>query len=104
MEEKYPRTWQFLLDNKELLGTRERGTFSDRSDWYGYVYLRNMDKFDLPKIMTQVLADKSSFALDINGKYYFPGGGNAGGYGIIPEEENLSLKFLCALLNSSLLD
>ena len=104
LKQKYPRTWQYLVDNKEQLSKRERGTFSNRSDWYGYVYLKNMDKFDLPKIMTQVLASKSSFALDPEGRFYFPGGGNAGGYGIIPKEENLSLAYLCALLNSSLLD
>lgn len=104
LEQKYPKTWRYLLDNKEDLGKRERGTFVERPDWYGYVYLKNMDKFDLPKIMTQVLANRSAFAIDPEGKYYFPGGGNAGGYGIIPKQQNLSLGFLCALLNSSLLD
>jgi type I restriction-modification system DNA methylase subunit len=104
LEQKYPRIWQYLQNNKEDLGKRERGTFIERPDWYGYVYLKNMDKFDLPKIMTQVLANRSAFAIDHEGKYYFPGGGNAGGYGVILKEQNLSLKFLCALLNSSLLD
>lgn len=104
LKQKCPKTWRYLLDNKEDLGKRERGTFVERPDWYGYVYLKNMDKFDLPKIMTQVLANRSVFAIDSEGKYYFPGGGNAGGYGVIPKEQSLSLKFLCALLNSSLLD
>jgi type I restriction-modification system DNA methylase subunit len=104
LEQKYPKTWQYLLNNREDLGKRERGTFVERSDWYGYVYLKNMDKFDLPKIMTQVLANRSAFAIDFEGKYYFPGGGNAGGYGLIPREQSLSTKFLCALLNSSFLD
>jgi len=104
LKRRYPKTWQYLLDNKKDLGKRERGTFVERPDWYGYVYLKNMDKFDLPKIMTQVLANRSAFAIDQEGRYYFPGGGNAGGYGVIPREQKLSLKFLCALLNSSLLD
>jgi type I restriction-modification system DNA methylase subunit len=104
LEQRYPKTWQYLLNTREDLGKRERGTFVERSDWYGYVYLKNMDKFDLPKIMTQVLANKSTFAIDLEGKYYFPGGGNAGGYGVIPREQSLSIKFLCALLNSSFLD
>jgi len=105
LEQKYPKTWQYLLDNKEELSKRERGTFGGRSDWYGYVYLKNMDKFDHPKIMTQVLANRSTFAIDFEGKYYFPGGGNAGGYGItIKDGVNLSLEYICGLLNSNLLD
>lgn len=103
LQQDYPRTWQYLLDNKAVLGEREGGTFVNK-DWYGYVYLKNMDKFDQPKIMTQVLADKSTFSIDLNGKYYFVGGGNAGVYGIIAKDERLTSRFLCALLNSMLLD
>ena len=105
LQKKYPRIWRYLLDNKELLEKRERGKWANRPDWYGYVYLKNMDKFDLPKILTQVLASRASFSLDEDGKYYFPGGGNAGGYGIFLKKGiNLSLKYVCALLNSNLLD
>ncbi|MDE2588139.1 MAG: hypothetical protein KGL95_00515, partial [Patescibacteria group bacterium] len=62
-------------------------------------------QFDQDKIMTQVLASQSSFALDRGNKYYFVGGGNAGGYGVsLPPSSKISLEYLLALLNSSLLD
>jgi hypothetical protein len=104
-EKNAPRTWRYLVDNKLLLEKRERGRWAGRSDWYGYIYLKNMDKFNLPKIMTQVLASRASFSLDEKGEFYFPGGGGAAGYGItIKGDAKLSLKFVCALLNSNLLD
>ncbi|MEM3488728.1 MAG: Eco57I restriction-modification methylase domain-containing protein, partial [Nitrososphaerota archaeon] len=94
LRQNYPRIWQYLQDNKEDLGKREKGMLQKSLDWYGYIYLKNMDKFGLPKIMTQVLANRSTFAIDHEGKYYFPGGGNAGGYGVILRKQNASLVYL----------
>lgn len=102
-----PRTWQYLTEKeiKKKLENRENGRMKGKPDWYGYIYRKNLNKFDLPKVLTQVLASKASFALDTEGNFYFPGGGNAGGYGIIPKtDEELSLAYLCGILNSSLLD
>jgi hypothetical protein len=102
---KYPRTWRYLLDNKEHLEARERGKWKGVANWYAYGRRQNLEQFDQPKIMTQVLASKASFALDLNEKLYFVGGGNAGGYGITCKPiKNLSLKYACALVNSALLD
>ena len=56
------------------------------------------------KIMTQVLAKKAMFTLDSFGKYYFVGGGNAGGYGLILKNDSLNYKFILGILNSSLSD
>jgi len=105
LSKEYPRIWKYLIDNRSQLEKRERGSWAGRPDWYGYVYLKNMDKFGLPKIMTQVLANSASFALDEVGRYCFVGGGNAGGYGItLKENMSLSLEYICGLLNSNLLD
>lgn len=100
-----PKTWDYLYKNKEKLWKREKGKWADQENWYGYVYPKNMDKFDNKKILVQVLANKSSFSLDLDGRFYFPGGGNAGGYGILlDEKDELTLPLLCAFLNSSLLE
>jgi type I restriction-modification system DNA methylase subunit len=105
LSKEYPRIWKYLIDNRSQLEKRERGSWAGRPDWYGYIYLKNMDKFGLPKIMTQVLASRSSFAIDDKGLFYFTGGGGAAGYGVtIKADVGVSLEFICALLNSSLLD
>ncbi|MEO0279036.1 MAG: TaqI-like C-terminal specificity domain-containing protein, partial [candidate division WOR-3 bacterium] len=105
LKTKYPRIWQYLLDNQDFLRLRDRGAWRNREDWYAYGRHQNIEKFEQKKIMTQVLASRSSFSLDNEGIFYFVGGGNAGGYGIILKEDvSLSLAYLCSLLNSSLLD
>jgi type I restriction-modification system DNA methylase subunit len=102
---KYPHAWEYLLDNKNYLEMRERGKWKGVANWYAYSRRQNLEQFDQPKIMTQVLASRASFALDLGEKLYFVGGGNAGGYGItIKPIKNLSLQYVCALLNSVLLD
>jgi len=103
-KEKYPRTWQYLLGNKKALEDRENGKMK-HGRWYGYVYPKNLSKFQSSKIMTQVLASKASFTFDDAGKYYFVGGGNAGGYGVtLPADSKVEYHYLLGLLNSSLLD
>ncbi|MGC8585282.1 MAG: TaqI-like C-terminal specificity domain-containing protein [Thermoplasmata archaeon] len=64
-----------------------------------------MEKFEQPKIITQVLASRNTFALDNEGEYYFVGGGNAGGYGIVLKEEYKDYYYyILALLNSKVLE
>jgi len=102
---KYPKIWEYLNENKERLENRERGKLKGSPRWYGYIYEKNHDKFELPKILIQVLSNKPTFALDDIGQYYFVGGGTAGGNAIILKEDtSVSLRYLLALLNSSLLD
>ena len=104
-ESRYSRTWKYLLDNRQHLESRERGKWTGVANWYAYGRRQNLEQFDQPKIMTQVLANRSSFAIDDVGFYYFVGGGNAGGYGVVlKSDQNLSLSFVCGLLNSSVLD
>jgi len=104
LQSNFPKVWRYLLDNREILENRERGRWKV-PNWYAYGRRQNLEQFDQPKIMTQVLASRASFALDEEGLLYFTGGGGAAGYGItIKEESKLSLKYICALLNSSLLD
>jgi len=73
--------------------------------WYAHWCPRTIDRFRAPKIVTQVLAARASFALDRQGAYTFVGGGNAGVYGIIPEvADEDRLWLLLAILNSRTFD
>lgn len=103
-KKRYPKAWAYLKENEKLLRGREKGKM-DHDEWYAYVYPKNLDSFDQPKLMTQVLAQRASFSFDKEGSYYFVGGGNAGGYGIVLKKDaKISYPYLLALLNSSLLD
>ncbi len=108
LEKNLPKTWNYLKMHEDKLKGREKGKWKNRSDWYDHSYRKNLEKFENTKILTQVLANQSSFTLDKNGQYYFVGGGNAGGYGILLNDilkgNNEKYKYVLALLNSKLLD
>ena len=99
----YPKAWKYLLDNRSILESRERGKWKEVKDWYAFGRRQNLEQFDQPKVMTQVLAYRSSFSLDITDFYYFAGAGGSNGYGLTIKQD-LSLEYMCGLLNSSLLD
>ena len=104
MRTSYPQAWEYLNKNKEKLQKRADAS-KLKEKWYLYVYEKNHNRFYKPKIMTGVLAKKASFAFDTEGKYYFVGGGNAGGYGIqILQPSKISNSYILGLLNSRLLD
>ncbi|CAD6491706.1 MAG: Eco57I restriction-modification methylase [Candidatus Argoarchaeum ethanivorans] len=105
MERFYPKTLAYLTESKEKLDGRENGKMKERSDWYLYSQEHNLADFENPKILTQVLSNHSSFTFDKEGKYYFVGGGNAGGYGIRLKDNNISnYYFILSLLNSRVLE
>ncbi len=108
LEKRFPKTWEYFNHNEERLRNRENGTWKERSDWYAYGRRQNIEMFEQMKLMTGVLAKRASFTFDREGKYYFVGGGNAGGYGVVLNEKfgNSPEKYLfvLALLNSKLLD
>ena len=95
------KIWEYLNECREKLEGREKGKMKN-DKWYGYVYLKNMALFNKSKILTQVLCKNSSLSLDLSDKFYFVGGGTAGGYGISLNEE-ISSFILISILNSKLI-
>jgi hypothetical protein len=95
----YPKTWDYLLQNKPYLENREQGKMKCEN-WYSYVYPKNIEVMQSAKILVPDIAERASFALDETGEFAF-----TSGYGItFKEEVQLSPKFILALLNSQLLD
>jgi methylase of polypeptide subunit release factors len=105
IKRNYPHIAEYLEEVRSILQSRQEGKLKGAKDWYGYIYRKNLEKYEKPKLLTQVLASRNSFTFDEKGQYYFVGGGNAGGYGI-----TLNKKFendyyvVLALLNSKLLE
>jgi hypothetical protein len=106
LSESYPQTYQYLLDCRKILESREHGKWKhDR--WYALGRSQNLNQMEQTKILTPSIAKSASFTLDTNEFYYFvgSGGGGGGGYGITlkkihPDES----KYVLGLLNSRLLD
>lgn len=96
---RFPKTYAYLQDNKTVLERRENGRMRG-SDWYGFVYPKNIDVMKSPKILVPDIADRAAFALDERGQYAF-----TSGYGItfLPGISE-SPKYFVGLLNSRVLD
>jgi hypothetical protein len=99
MRERFPKTLAYLLNNKTYLENRERGRMHG-SDWYAYIYPKNIDVMHTTKILVPDIADHASFALDETGKYAFTSGYGITLKSIVAE----SPKYILGLLNSKTLD
>jgi hypothetical protein len=98
-ESKFPSTWAYLSKNRRYLEDRESGKMKG-SNWYGFIYPKNLDIMMSPKLLVPDIADRASFALDESGTFAF-----TSGYGItLKEKSGLTLKFVLGLANSSVLD
>ncbi len=99
MKSRFPRAYNYLLMNKSVLQKRERGRMRGRN-WYAFVYPKNIELMQRPKILVPDIADRASFALDNSGAFAF-----TSGYGItLKPELSGSPQYILALLNSRLLD
>ena len=100
LRSKFPKATAYFERHKAKLLARDNAS-SLGENWHLFVYEKNLDKFESPKLLTQVLADRGRFTFDHNGQYYFVGGGNAGGYGIrLKEESPENYYYVLGVLNS----
>lgn len=101
MKSRYPKTWEYLLENRPYLEGREGGNLRV-PDWYAFGRSQALDVMPLPKIFTPDIAARASFSLDPIGDAFFTGG-VAGGYGVLVLPEH-SREYVLGLLNSRLLE
>jgi type I restriction-modification system DNA methylase subunit len=103
LEEKYPRIWEYFTSNKERMINRDIS--GDAKIWWQFGRNQNIIEMSQPKLITQVLASKASYTADLEGQYYFVGGGNAGGYGVkLKPEYEKYYHYVLGLLNSTPID
>lgn len=104
LQEEYPETWNYLKeveddlkDRDYLMDAIEKGNMG-YSYWYEMWKPRRLEWMTSSKLLTQVLAKRTALAVDEEGKYFFVGGGTAGGNAVIIEGDE---RYVQALLNSS---
>jgi hypothetical protein len=101
----YPKAWAYLCSCREPLEARERSKWKGNERWYAYGRGQALGLVGRPKLLCPSIAKRSSFAVDASGALSFAGsgGGGGGGYGLLVRP-GISMDYLCALLNSSLLE
>lgn len=106
LEENYPNVWNYLIENRELLESRERGKWK-HDKWYAFGRNQNLNQMHQVKILTPSIANSASYYLDSEKSFYFvgSGGGGGGGYGITLKNNSIEeYKYILGLLNSKLVD
>jgi len=99
MQHEFPRTLTYLQHNKDVLERRENGRMRG-TNWYAYVYPKNIELMKQPKILVPDISNRAQFALDDNGEYAL-----ASGYAItLKPDSRLTPKYVLGLLNSRLLE
>ena len=100
LEAETPKTWDYLNEHKLYLEGREKNKMVG-DKWYGYVYPKALTVINSAKIFTPDIAPSPRFSYDSKGEFAFTGGA-AGGYGILPKNDE-DFKFLLAVLNSTVI-
>ena len=101
LENKYPKTYAYLLTQKDKLSSRKdsRKEISN-NDWYKLVRKGKLDFFKSKKILTPGLSKNNSFAIDKLGLTYLCGG--AGVFGLV--QDKIDNNTLLAILNSKVVE
>jgi len=100
IKEKYPKGWSYLSSHREELMNRERGKWH-HARWYAFGRSQNLTQMDAAKLIIQVTAQRPTVLLDEHG-LYMTGGGSGPFYGIRPKKPSFPIKYLLAILNSTL--
>ncbi|MCK5022052.1 MAG: Eco57I restriction-modification methylase domain-containing protein [Candidatus Pacebacteria bacterium] len=97
LENKYPNTWTYLLENKKILENREKGRMKGKN-WYAYIYPKNLTKQNSKKILIPHVVKNTIAAIDEKGEYCLD---NVGANGIIIKDEVKEHNYyFLAILNS----
>jgi hypothetical protein len=95
-----PNTWEYFNHFKEELESREGGRMRGKDDWYGYIYPKNLKRFERPKMMTADMSDRARYTIDSEGTWYF-----AAPYGVqLSKGKQEYTNQIACQLNSKLLD
>ena len=102
IQSHYRLSWAYLKRCKKVLEEREGGKFKD-DEWYRFGRTQNIGMWEQPKMLVPYMVTRLSAYPDSENHYYFVNV-TTGGYGILVNNEKVSLHYLTALLNSALLD
>jgi predicted type IV restriction endonuclease len=98
---KYPKTAEYFMKNKKILEERERGQFKDL-EWHRFGRSQNIGIQGRIKLCVPRLVYNLHAAYDENGNHFLDNV-DVGGITLKPDCIRQNLKYLLALLNSSLL-
>lgn len=98
IKRNFPNGYRYLKRCESILRNRERGRLWNDSQWFRYIYPKNLILFDKEKLVAPEISFGGNYAYDENGEFY----STTKIYGYIKKSGvKSSYKALMAILNSS---
>lgn len=101
LSKTYPNAASYLSQNKRRLEEREKGRMKGPR-WYGYIYLKNMNRQAIQKICVPRLVNRFLSSYDVTGTHFLDNV-DVGGITLTEKYLKQGLPYLLGLLNSKLL-
>ena len=108
IDKAYPKLWAYLKANEKDFRGRENGRFKKGKPevwrWYDLARPQSLEAAEGKKVVAQLLAKNTQFALEDKGGVHFQAGGKGGGAYGISLKPGVNDSFILGLLNSKALD
>ena len=100
IKDRYPKTYEYIIEHEQDFKQRERGRAGRMEHWHAYIYPKNLNKFEQPKLSSmEICANHPNVTLNNESIYH-----STTVYSWIKKEETKeSYEYLLAIANSKLL-
>jgi hypothetical protein len=96
MASKFPAAWRYLRQFENELRCRDGGKNNSDEKWFGYVYPKNLDKQEVPKLLVPRLVARLGCFADEHGRFYCD---NVDVGGVVPRRSD-DIWLLAGVLNA----
>lgn len=96
MASKFPCAWQYLRQFEAELRRRDNHKCDSDTRWFGYIYPKNLDKQEVPKLLVPRLVARLGCFADDRGRYYCD---NVDVGGVVPRRAE-DIWLLAGILNA----
>jgi hypothetical protein len=100
IKQRYPKTYAYVIEHEKIFKARESGKASKMEHWHTYIYPKNLNKFEQPKLSSmEICANHPNVTLNHEKLYH-----TTKAYSWVKKDETSeSYEYLLAIANSKLL-
>ena len=100
LKTRYPKTFGYVIEHEQIFKARESGKAGKMEHWHTYIYPKNLNKFEQPKLSSmEICANHPNVTLNNENLYH-----TTKAYSWVKKEDTKeSYEYLLAVANSKLL-
>ena len=100
IKERFPKTCKYITDHEEIFKARESGKAGKMQHWHTYIYPKNLNKFEQPKLSSMEICASHPNVVYNTDHFYHP----TTVYSLVKKDDTTeSYEYLLAIANSKLL-